>query len=45
MAMFESSPEEKVSILVVDDLPSQHVVLRTVLEGPDQEVVTVSSGR
>lgn len=45
MAMFDVSPEDKVSILVVDDLASQHVVLRTVLEGPDQEVITVSSGR
>ncbi|KXV09729.1 hypothetical protein CR51_09830 [Caballeronia megalochromosomata] len=45
MTMFDLSPEDKVSILVVDDLASQHVVLRTVLEGPDQEVVTVSSGR
>ncbi|WP_250504051.1 response regulator [Caballeronia sp. AZ7_KS35] len=45
MAMFDVSSEDKVSILVVDDLASQHVALRTVLEGPDQEVITVSSGR
>lgn len=45
MAMLDVSAQDKVSILVVDDLASQHVVLRTVLEGPDQEVVTVSSGR
>ncbi|WP_321798205.1 response regulator [Caballeronia sp. J97] len=45
MATFDVSTEDKVKILVVDDLPSQHVVLRTVLEGPDQEVVSVSSGR
>ncbi|SAL86876.1 histidine kinase [Caballeronia arvi] len=44
MATFDTC-EGTVKILVVDDLPSQHVVLRTVLEGPDQEVVTVSSGR
>ncbi|WP_250454309.1 response regulator [Caballeronia sp. ATUFL_M2_KS44] len=34
-----------VRILVVDDLVSQHVVLRTVLEEPGQDVVCVSSGR
>ncbi|SAK93232.1 histidine kinase [Caballeronia temeraria] len=43
--MFDTFSEDKVSILVVDDLASQHVVLRTVLEEPDQEVITVSSGR
>ncbi|WP_053572196.1 response regulator [Caballeronia cordobensis] len=45
MATFDVSSEDKVKILVVDDLSSQHVVLRTVLEDPDQDVVTVSSGR
>lgn len=37
--------EDDVNILVVDDLSSQHVVLRTVLDVPGQNVVTVSSGR
>ncbi|WOD13949.1 ATP-binding response regulator [Paraburkholderia kirstenboschensis] len=36
---------ESVRILVVDDLVSQHVVLRTVLEEPGQDVVCVLSGR
>ncbi|XUW92797.1 response regulator [Burkholderia sp. M6-3] len=45
MARFDVSSEDKVKILVVDDLPSQHMVLRSVLDGPDQEVVSVSSGR
>ncbi|MFM0327454.1 response regulator [Caballeronia glebae] len=45
MTTFDIPREEKVKILVVDDLASQHIVLRTVLEAPDQEVVTVSSGR
>jgi signal transduction histidine kinase/DNA-binding response OmpR family regulator len=37
--------EDQVSILIVDDLPSQHVVLRTVLEAPGHDVIAVSSGR
>lgn len=36
---------EKINILVVDDLPEQHVVLRTILEELDENVVSVSSGR
>jgi signal transduction histidine kinase/DNA-binding response OmpR family regulator len=36
---------DDVNILVVDDLSTQHVVLRTVLEEPGQNVVAVSSGR
>ncbi len=37
--------DDQASILIVDDLPSQHVVLRTVLEAPGHKVVGVSSGR
>ena len=34
--------EDQVSILIVDDLPSQHVVLRTVLEAPGHDVIAVN---
>ena len=37
--------EEKVSILIVDDLPEKLLVFRTVLEELDQELVFVKSGR
>jgi signal transduction histidine kinase/DNA-binding response OmpR family regulator len=39
------APNEKVNILVVDDLPQKHVVFRTVLEDLGENVVTVTSGR
>ena len=37
--------DEKVNILVVDDLPEKLLVLETVLEGLGQNVVTALSGR
>jgi len=37
--------DEKVSILIVDDLPEKLLVFRTVLEELDQELVFVRSGR
>jgi signal transduction histidine kinase/DNA-binding response OmpR family regulator len=37
--------EEKVNILVVDDLPEKLLVLETILEGLGQNVVTALSGR
>jgi signal transduction histidine kinase/DNA-binding response OmpR family regulator len=39
------APNEKVNVLVVDDLPQKHVVFRTVLEDLGENVVTVTSGR
>jgi len=36
---------QPVNILVVDDLPQQHVVMRTVLEELGENVITVASGR
>ena len=39
------TPNEKVNILVVDDLPQKHVVFRTVLDDLGENVVTVTSGR
>ena len=37
--------EDKVSILVVDDLPEKHVVFRTILEELGQDVVSAYSGK
>jgi signal transduction histidine kinase/DNA-binding response OmpR family regulator len=37
--------EDKVSILVVDDLPEKHVVLRTILEDLGLDIVSASSGK
>src|SRR5947209_8050078 len=37
--------EEKVNILVVDDLPEKLLVIETILEGLGQNVVTALSGR
>ncbi|HEY1608315.1 MAG TPA: response regulator [Paraburkholderia sp.] len=45
MSNLDVSAQATVRILVVDDLVSQHVVLRTVLEEPGQDVVCVASGR
>lgn len=40
------SPEqEKVNILVVDDLPEKHVVFRTILEELGQNIVSARSGK
>src|ERR1043166_9051134 len=36
--------EEKVKILVVDDLPENLLVYQSILDDPGQEVVAVSSG-
>ncbi|WP_028213499.1 response regulator [Paraburkholderia mimosarum] len=36
---------DQVNILVVDDVPAQHFVLRSVLEELGENIVTVSSGR
>jgi len=41
----ERKDEEKVSILIVDDLPEKLLVFRTVLEELNQELVFVKSGR
>ncbi|ACC74704.1 response regulator [Paraburkholderia phymatum] len=40
-----ASARQPVNILVVDDLPQQHVVMRTVLEELGENVITVASGR
>ncbi|HUR89747.1 MAG TPA: response regulator [Ramlibacter sp.] len=37
--------EEKVNILVVDDLPEKHVVMRTILEELGQNIVSATSGK
>jgi signal transduction histidine kinase len=37
--------EDKVSILVVDDLPEKHVVFRTILEDLGLDIVSASSGK
>ncbi len=37
--------QEKVNILVVDDLPEKHVVFRTILDELDQNVVSARSGQ
>jgi len=37
--------EEKVNILVVDDLPEKHVVFRTILEELGQNIVSATSGK
>ena len=39
------STDEKVNILVVDDLPEKLLVYETILEGLGQNVVTARSGR
>src|SRR6266849_488578 len=39
------SSTDKVNILVVDDLPEKLLVLKTVLEELNENVVTVQSGR
>ncbi|ANB72236.1 response regulator [Paraburkholderia phytofirmans] len=38
-------PREPVNILVVDDMREQHVVMRTILEELQENVITVASGR
>lgn len=40
-----AGPKQPVDILVVDDLPQQQVVMRTVLEQLGENVITASSGR
>ncbi|MFM0197536.1 response regulator [Paraburkholderia strydomiana] len=40
-----SGPRQPVNILVVDDLPEKHVVMRTILEELGQNVIAVGSGR
>ncbi|MBN3756139.1 response regulator [Paraburkholderia sp. Tr-20389] len=40
-----ASSRQPVNILVVDDLPQQHVVMRTILEELGENVITVASGR
>ncbi|HEY8050264.1 MAG TPA: response regulator [Ramlibacter sp.] len=37
--------EDKVNILVVDDLPEKHVVFRTILEELGQNIVSATSGK
>jgi signal transduction histidine kinase/DNA-binding response OmpR family regulator len=37
--------DEKVSILVVDDLPEKHLVFRTILEELGQDIVSATSGK
>src|SRR5262249_16815827 len=39
------SSRQPLNILVVDDLPQQHVVMRTILEELGENVITVASGR
>ena len=39
------SNDEKVNILVVDDLPEKLLVYETILEGLGQNLVTARSGR
>jgi CheY-like chemotaxis protein len=36
---------DQVNILIVDDVPEQHLVLRSVLDELGENIVTVSSGR
>jgi signal transduction histidine kinase/DNA-binding response OmpR family regulator len=38
-------PRQPVNILVVDDLPEKHVVMRTILEELGENVIAVASGR
>ena len=40
-----ATPRQPVNILVVDDLPQQQVVMRTILEELGENVITVGSGR
>lgn len=40
-----SGPRQPVNILVVDDLPEKHVVMRTILEELGENVIAVGSGR
>lgn len=44
-ASLQVEADEKVSILIVDDLPEKLLVFRTVLEELDQDMVFVRSGR
>ena len=37
--------QEKVNIVVVDDLPEKHVVFRTILDELDQNIVSARSGQ
>jgi signal transduction histidine kinase/DNA-binding response OmpR family regulator len=41
----DAGEQEKVNILVVDDLPEKHVVFRTVLDELDQNIVSARSGQ
>lgn len=45
MSMRSPHDDAKVNILVVDDVPKQHLVLRSVLEELGEHIVTVESGR
>ena len=38
-------PRQPVNILVVDDLPEKHLVMRTILEELGESVIAVASGR
>ena len=40
-----TADQEKVNILVVDDLPEKHVVFRTILDELDQNIVSARSGQ
>ncbi|HXS29410.1 MAG TPA: response regulator, partial [Steroidobacteraceae bacterium] len=40
-----TAQQEKVNILVVDDLPEKHVVFRTILDELDQNIVSARSGQ
>ena len=45
MHMQSRHEDDQVNILIVDDVPEQHLVLRSVLEELGENIVTVSSGR
>ena len=40
-----TSLQEKVNILVVDDLPEKHVVFRSILEWHDMQILSAETGR
>ncbi|HTJ91648.1 MAG TPA: response regulator, partial [Pararobbsia sp.] len=40
-----TGPRQPVNVLVVDDLPEKHVVMRTILEELGENVIAVASGR
>ncbi|MEM5367686.1 response regulator [Paraburkholderia azotifigens] len=45
MEQSDGLPRQPVNILVVDDMPQQQVVMRTILEDLGENVITVGSGR